>query len=254
MNLDYLKKVTLQEVKVERTRKSGGSTLVKQPINADLRVFKNGRVYPSVAFAEKYAVDYFPKVEEVDAVTGEVSVSILGNGLDVFSSDKWSMVQGIEQETIFVAIVPRQGNPKIDLWGSCQYDGLAPKTSILEQGPSSFGKESLVDILASAYGIDWETTKYVDLTVVTDVPMISPNNVYHLPKVVSRGEHRGQATYVRRENIDIFPLIIQSSSTEEVVEVEVEQNVADEVFESAQVEAVVATNGEASDDLLDNLL
>lgn len=215
-DLSYLKKVVLEEVpaNVPGTR-TGVSSLVKQPTDADLRVFKNGRVYPSAAFLEANGFEYQAKIETVDPITGDVKVAVVGNGLDIFSSVNWSMVKGLEEEVIFCALVPRQGNPKIDLWGSCQFKDGLPTSTLLEQGASTFGKTALVDMLASAYGVDWSTAKYVDLKVELDIPMVSESDVYHLPKLVARGENKGKATYVRRELINIFPLSVVATETSE---------------------------------------
>jgi hypothetical protein len=257
MNLAFLKKATLETVVTERaTRTSGGGTLVKQPTNGDLRVFKNGRVYPSDTLAEAYKLHYFPKVETVDPVTGDVKVSVTGMGVDVFSSKNWGMLKGIEEEVLFIAFVPRDSNPKIDLWGSCQYKEGQPVANLLEQGPSVFGKTVLVDLLADAYGVDWSTTDFVDLTIETSIPMVSEDNVYHLPKVVARGENKGKATYVRRELIDIYPVVI---SEKEValppVGAEAEVEVMPTILNETPVqEEAVASNGQAGDDLLASLL
>ena len=215
-DLSYLKKVVLEEVpaNVPGTR-TGTSSIVKQPTDADLRVFKNGRVYPSAAFLEANGFEYKAKIETVDPVTGNVKVTVIGNGLDIFSSTNWTMVKGLEEEVIFCAIIPRQGNPKIDLWGSCQYKEGLPVGTLLDQGASTFGKTSLVDMLASAYGVDWSTAKHVDLKVELDIPMVSESGVYHLPKLVARGEKKGKATYVRRELINIFPLTVVATETSE---------------------------------------
>jgi len=288
MNLDFLKSATLEKVVVERASKTGGSNLVKQPTHGDLRVFKNGRVYPSDELMEKYSLEYFPKLESVDPVTGEVKIAIIGMGVDIFSSVKWGMLKGVEQEVLFIGFIPRENNHKIDLWGSCQYEGLEPKTSVLEQGPSVFGSNSLVDYLASAYGVDWETAKYVDLKVEFEIPMKSEDDVYHLPKLVSRGDNKGKATYARRELIEIYPLTVAYTETKEVeeetdiekavafekadtvsdamfanaeepVKQESVEAVAEAVADSPQMEnrpeePVASQNGTASDDLLASLL
>ena len=208
-NLSNLKNVKLKEVPKQAPRQGGGSTLVKRPTNGDLRVFANGRVYPSEALEAKYSLAYAPKIETPDPVTGELKVSVVGKGMDVFSSSKWTMVDGLlEEEVLFVGFTPRQGNPKIDVWGSCQFKDGKPSTAAIDQGASTFGRESLVPMLETAYGVDFEKTPFVDLVVLEDTPMISENGVYHLPKVVARGENKGKADYARRESIDIFPIVL----------------------------------------------
>ena len=84
MNLDFLKNVELkQEVKKTVVRTS----VDKLPVNADLRLFKNGKIYPSAEFAAAYRLDFVPSL--VDPLSGATTVQ--GNGLDIFSSDSWGM-------------------------------------------------------------------------------------------------------------------------------------------------------------------
>ena len=212
LNLEMLKGITLAEVQAPAKGGSSGPRVVKEPVEgAQLRVFKNGRVYSSPGFAASFSLEYQAKLEEVDTITGDVSTTVVGAGLDIFSSEGWKMAEelNLPQTLLFVAITPRQGNGKIDVFGSVQYneDG-SPKKTLLEGGPITFGKEILVPLLESVYEVNFEETPFVDLIVNTDYPMVSPNDVYILPKVVARGEKKGQASYVRRETIDIFPLTV----------------------------------------------
>ncbi len=209
-DLSMLSGVTLKEVKAPEKNGSSGARVIKEPaLGAQLRVFKNGRVYPAMDFALSFGLEHQAKEQIVDPITGEVTVKVLGAGMDVFSSKNWTMVEGLAKEVIFCAITPRQGNGKIDLFGSTQYneDGK-PKKLLYEIGKSTFGHEQLVPMLENAYGVNFEETPFVDLLVHTDHPMISPNDVYVLPKVTSRGENKGKASFARRENINVFPLSV----------------------------------------------
>lgn len=73
-------------------------------------------------------------------------------------------------------------------------------------------------MLAAIYGVNWDTTDYVDLKVMTENRMASPNNVYQLPKIVSSGKFKGEDTYERRENIDVFPLVVVHEEAKKVKE------------------------------------
>jgi hypothetical protein len=68
--------------------------------------------------------------------------------------------------------------------------------------------ERVVPLMPELFEVHWEENRYVDLKIRTDIPIVSPNGVYHLPKVVQRGEDRGKPTYVRREEIEVFPVEI----------------------------------------------
>jgi len=206
MDLNFLKSTPVQAPqRAERT--ATGPTLVKTPAEgAHLRLFRNGRIYPSEAFAEKYALSFLP-LEEFAGADGSVKTIMRGNGLDFFSSDDWT---GIETPTtvVFMGVVPRQGNLKIDAFQSTSYnkdDGM-PDRTIYDLGANTRMKEFLVPTLETVFDINWEENRYVDIVVREDIQIKSPNDVYHIPKVVQRGEDKGKPTYVRRENIDVFPI------------------------------------------------
>jgi hypothetical protein len=210
-NLDFLSNVTLETVKVETKKVSTD----KLPIKADIRVFANGKVYPSIAFAAKHALDFVPRVNVAEEGQPE-NLVLVGNGLDIFRSSDWGMIADkLPKEILFVAVVPK-AEPKVDMWGSCKYDKDTgePKSSILTQGSNTFAKTVLVGYLENVLGVVWEAVEYVDLVVVTEHTMTSSNNVYHLPKTVSTGTRKGEADSVRRENLSIHPLVLAPKEVE----------------------------------------
>jgi hypothetical protein len=205
MDLSFLKDVKLEVVK--KAAPKAKTSTPKLPTESDLRVFGSGRVYPSEAFAKEYELEFQPKIALVE---GEEPTVIVGNGLDIFSSEKWGMIMGkLPQELVFVTAVPKSA-AKVDMWASTKYDAdnNLPKASVFLQGASTFSKEVLVPMLAAVYGIDWATVEYVDFTIARDTVIASENGIYHLPKVVSTGQHKGEDTYIRRENLSICPLVV----------------------------------------------
>lgn len=206
-NLDFLSNVTLETVKVEAKK----VVIDKLPIVGDLRVFANGKVYPSAEFAEANNLDFGPRLN-VAPEGAEEQLEVSGNGLDIFKSVDWGMMPKDIQPVLFITVVPK-AEAKVDMWGSCKYDDEGnPKSSILTQGSNTFAKTTLVQYLTDVLGVTWEATEFVDLKVVTEITMKAPSNlqVFHLPKVVSTGKRKGDATYVRRENIKIHPLVLLS--------------------------------------------
>lgn len=193
ITLDVVKEITpAKRVKIEKT----------PPDEVDLRLFPNGNIFPSKKFVEQADIEFQDREELPDG-----KFIINGNGLDIFDSKEWGMVQGkLPTELIFVAPVAK-ALPKVDMWGSAKYDGNTPKSSVLTQGSNTFAKNRLVPMIADIYGVDWDKAAYVDL-VVADKPLVSPNGVYHIPKIVSGGKNKGKATYERRENINICPLVV----------------------------------------------
>ena len=213
MDLSFLKDVKLEVVKKATPKVK--TSVPKLPTEADLRVFPSGRVYPSEAFAAEYDLEFKPKVALVE---GEEPTVIVGNGFDIFSSEKWGMLMGkMPQELVFVAAVPKSA-AKVDLWASTKYDAdtNTPKASVFLQGASTFSKDVLVPMLASVYGIDWNTVEFVDFTISRENTVASENNIYHLPKIVSNGKYKGDDTYIRRENLTICPLVVSYTELKEV--------------------------------------
>lgn len=207
MNLDFLKSVEVKAAE-KKARTSNGPTLVKKPVEgASLRLFRNGRIYPSDAFREKHALDFFPLEEFIQPGTDTTKTMVRGNGLDFFTSDDWTAIE-VPQTVMFCGITPRQGNLKIDIFNSTSYDRESgtPERTVYDLGKSTFGEQVLVPKLAEMFDICWDENRYVDIIVREDITIQSPNDVYNLPKVVQRGENKGQSTYVRRESISVFPV------------------------------------------------
>jgi hypothetical protein len=211
MNLDFLKNVKLEPVAKTATKTK--AVVVKLPETADLRVFANGKAYPSKAFAEKAQLQFMPKVN-VAPEGAEPQFDVVGNGLDIFSTLDWGMMDAarkagaLESELLCVAVVPKSA-AKVDMWASTKYDeNNEPKADVFTQGSSTFSKGRLMELITSTYEINWDEVDYVDFTVVEDSPIGSTTGVYHIPKVVSTGKKKGEATYIRRENLTICPLVI----------------------------------------------
>lgn len=229
MDLSFLKDVKLEPVKKQTTKKPATPKL---PETADLRVFANGRVYPSEAFAKRAQLEYVPRT--VVAVEGKKdAIEIHGNGLEIFSSVDWGMVMGkLPQEVVFCAVVPKS-LAKVDMWSSTKYDETnQPKASVLTQGVNTFAKERLVPMLANIYGVDWDTTAFVDLQIVTETVLASETGSYHLPKLVMSGKDKGKADYIRRENLTVNPLVVVHTELKEPVDAAPEEVAAPDLFES----------------------
>ena len=242
MNLDFLTNVKV--VAVDKPVTKGRTTLEKTPVDgADFRLYKNGRLFPHPTAVENYGLEFSAKVQTVD-VDGKVTSTIQGSGLDIFNLKDWPMLKSTENMLV-VAIVPRQGNPKIDVYAATQYeeDGSAKK-SVYDNSVNTFCKDVLVPAVKTMYNVDWSKSAYVDLTISTAHPLKSPTDVYIIPKTTSRGDNKGKAMFVSREFIEVYPLVLfEEEKVEEVEEV---------------VEEVVITpdtqEGEKQVDLLDSIL
>ena len=118
---------------------------------------------------------------------------------------------------VFAAVVPKDSS-KVDLWGSCRFDEDGnPKSSVLTQGSNTFAKNTLFPLITEAYNVNWEEVEYVDLVMDPEHTVKSANNIYYIPKKVVSGPRKGQDDVVRRENINVMPLILMPSPDELVV-------------------------------------
>jgi hypothetical protein len=206
-----MKMVNLKEVAVKA--RAERVKLDKSPVTgASFRVYKNGRIFTAEAIAEEYSLEFGAKEEIIvpgkDTDTDKTKEVVIGNGLDIFSSENWQMI-ATPAPMLFVAIVPRHGNPKIDVYGSTSYeeDGI-PKRSIDSNTVSSFGKDILVPQLEELYGVNFEEVDFIDLVMVTEYAIEAPRGVFSIPKTVSRGDNKGDLVFVTRKNITVFPLTV----------------------------------------------
>lgn len=210
MSLDFLKKISLQSnavVKspIARTK----SNVAKTPENADLRVFRNGGVYPSAALVAACNLQYVGKdVEEK------------GNGFDIFSSKSFLNTAHLPDAFLFIALVPKNAG-KVDLFASTTYnEDNTAKSDVLTQGAVTFGLE-LLEMIKTVYGVELkEGQSFIDLKIMKDSPSNTDDNIYWIPKTVNRGPKKGEVTLERRENLDLYPLVPVSLLGEEEAPIE----------------------------------
>lgn len=225
MSLSFLKGITLksnEEVKPAFiTTKAARPSIDRSPVNADLRVFRDGSIYPSKALVEKFNLEYVGK----DHVYAEGEAQ--ANGFDIVSSKTFPNTSHLEASFLLIGVVAKS-LPKVDVFGSTTYvsdkdvekDSTlvlnAAKSSVLDQGANTFGKEVLIPMLKEVYGFEFgENDKFVDLMIVSDQPLVTSDGNYFIPKRITRGEKKGQLDIVVRQNIDLFPLVLAAAMAEE---------------------------------------
>lgn len=195
-SFDFLKSLKLVEETATKTVSSNAPAEDKLV----LRVYANGKVKPSTALVEAFKLEY--------GVDGDC-------GMDFFSSNDWSTYPRNEKPVIFTAFIPRT-EKKISLFGSYREVGGEKKVSIFSQNVKA---PELWEMVKDTYKIN--EALYVDLVVGTDFGVTTENGIYNIPKKVSKGEKKGQATYVRRENIVLYPLIpVALTESKEVEQVD----------------------------------
>lgn len=156
------------------------------PEGKTLRIMANGKVYPSKEWAEFYDIDF---------ANGE-------NGIDIIDSGTWDKLKDMPR-AILMSPTPRTEG-RIELFGSFRsgVDG-APLSDVYSQGPKS---ELLLEMVKEL-GFMNETQKYCDLVVLPDHVIKFQDGICHVPKTVQKGARAGELTYVRRENVEFFPLV-----------------------------------------------
>ena len=234
-SLGFLAGLSIQEIiaNVPRLAKKDSNPA---PTFMGFRVHKDGSVFPSEALVQKFNLEY-PKAtvtnkplfnsedgsplkdEEGNPVTKRVVDTPDGsNGFDVFMLHNWTQAENrlAMPNVILVAVSPKKSD-KVDLFSNSKYnDDGTPKTSVLDQGAVTFGKDALLPMLKDVYGVEIGEEGFLDLEVMVsdNVRSISPSGIFNLPKLVTRGEKKGKADFVRRENVDIFPLVVPGRNTE----------------------------------------
>ncbi len=213
-DFSFLKNLKLRENLSARSIKSSE----RNPDGLTLRVFRNGRVFPSKDLVAKYNLEFQP--------------NNAGNGIDYFSSSEWSLYPATESQAILLAFTPRtiNGKPtkKLDLFNYSkevkrEENTTSTSISVVSQGPRHL---DLWELAIKTYGMMVpEDRLFIDLEVHIDLPINTEDSIYLLPKRISRGEKKGTLTYIRRENITLFLLLpVSTKTTEVVVEREVKEN------------------------------
>ena len=196
VNFDFLDNLELESVEKASTKLG---VLDKQPTGARIRLFPDGKVYPSPELVEKFELQYVNKGNPNQ-----------GNGFDVFSTTDWGQWPiNAKGQLVLIAAVSK-ALAKVDLFSATRYDEEGkPLADVNTQGSHTFGKR-LIDMLKNTYGQDFfaDGKMYVDLEIREDKPVRpSSNGVYTIPKPISRGPNAGKLTYERRENIVLYPLV-----------------------------------------------
>jgi hypothetical protein len=230
-SLDFINEIKINEVAATTPRATTKKETNPPADFLGLRVWKDGSVFPSLLLTEKFSLEYpgNATVTTIDVhnedgtkkldkdnkqVTKRTVVfpeGTVANGLDVFTMADWTQLDPASRahKCILVGVSPKT-SPKVELFSNVKYneDGT-PQNSVLDQGANTYGKERLIPLLKEVYGIEIGEAGYVDLEINTGYNLKAKvsNGIFMLPKTIVRGTKAGAADYLRRENIDIFPLV-----------------------------------------------
>jgi len=239
VNLAFLQGMKLNEVEEKQTQTRVSKQNNPEPTSMRIRVHKDGSIYPSQALVTALSLEYpkvkvtiTPKEKDGESVLDAEQKPVMERSydygtsmsmaLDVIDTKEWSQYPEGQPRIILVGVSPRRtGNaatPKVDMFASTKYkDDGTPITSVMDQGATTYGKETLLPLLKEVYGIEIGEQGYLDLDIATDYPITTSQGIYLLPKKITMGKHAGKADYEKRENIKVYPLVptVDEASTEE---------------------------------------
>lgn len=248
--LNFLKTSTVEEAKTSQRTGGPGNRKQRNPAPAivAIRVWKDGSIFPSQAAVDKFDLEYRPATitkEPLKLKDGETEADQkfrnkydfpkgTGNGFDIIDSRLWAQ---FKSEGAMLFIIPvLKSLSKVDLFNTVAYeeDG-SPKSSVMEQGTATYGKDVLIPAIEEIYGIKFNRSAvpgsedglvpsieaitdgvdFVDLAIFeslgegADAVNIVENfskPIIHVPKRITRGKDKGQADYERRENVKVHGL------------------------------------------------
>lgn len=200
----FLDNIELSEVapkQVGRTKRAESN-----PTSADLRVFPNGELYPSLELIDEFSLEY-----------QEEGFEGLENGFDLIDSELWGMLPKGTPRFLAIATVSKDSLRKPMLFGKSRKKDGQPVHSVGAQGSTASGL-LLLDYLDRVLDVSIGDLPYIDLQIVREHRIASNNGIYNLPYVQQKGEDSGTIKSVRREECEIFPLIPTSLNQETPVE------------------------------------
>ncbi len=165
-----------------------------------LRVYETGAVIPSLELCNEFNLEY-----------GEGT-----NGVDFFLAHKWGAYPKDQPNFLIFTAVPRTES-KISLFNK---DGESIMTV---KHRSSELVDCIKTLVPTAFdgpdsrGHFSRKGAYVDITIEKSKPITTSNNIYYIPKLIERGENKGKETYVKRENLTLYPMNMPRPAAQSVI-------------------------------------
>ena len=196
-DFSFLNNIELSEVAPKQMGRAKRAE--SNPVDADLRVFATGEIYPSLALVKEFNLEYQPE--------GSDNVE---NGFDLIDTKLWGMLPEGTPRFLAIATVSKNSARKPMLFGKSRKVDGKPVHSVTEQGSMASGN-TVIEYLKTVLGIEMEGS-YIDLNIVREHKIQSSNGIYNLPYVQQKGEDAGAVKTVRRENCEIYPLMVVEST------------------------------------------
>lgn len=214
-SLEHLKGLVVEDQReTKRVQKQQ-----RVPIGLTLRLFSNGRVYPSAELVKELSLEYQNNTEN----------TFPGCGLDIVDSLEWGPFK--EQPRMLLLSPVNRSKARVDLFASCRHnEDNSPIASVLTQGTVS---EDLLN-LARSMGYFKENEKYIDLQFMTEYAIKTKDGIAYVPKTLYKGPNAGTKTYERRENSVFYPVT--------KVEISVDSTVIEPTQAVSELQANQTTN------------
>lgn len=231
-----------QNIKVvaeEKPRNGGGPRKEwNPPAGLTIRVWKDGSVFPSQELVDKFDLAYRNKATDAElaALKEAGKLPVVGHGFDIVDSSDFAGT--FATPTRLLVISPaRKDAGKVDIFDSVSFkeDGT-PIASVMDQGSTTFGKKFLIPKIEEIYEVIFaksataktgesgaleptpavEGVDYVDLVLIgqegeissSPQPWTLPDGkvIAYFPKIMTKGDNKGQMTVARRENPKMYVL------------------------------------------------
>lgn len=191
---EHLKGLVVKDTKETAKR----TTQSKTPTGLTLRLYNNGKVYPSQELVKEFSLEYQPNTPE----------TFPGCGLDLVDSLEWGPFK--DQPRMLLVSPVNRSKSRVDLFSACRHnEDNSPMSSVLTQGAPS---DALLE-LARSMGFITEEDKWVDLAVLTEYGIKTSDGIAYVPKTISKGLNVGKKDYERRENSTFYPVAVVGKYT-----------------------------------------
>lgn len=155
----------------------------KYPLEGEIRVYKNGEVV--------YSDEFLSKVKLSKDKSGKEEYK----WIDVVFSSEWGQYlvkqkQDSDMQDVCFIIINDIAKP--------------PQGDIKGPGVRKYIKDKFLDKATELWDIKWEEHGFVDFKVIFEPNL--PVKIAQIPKVVQSGEHKGDPTYVNRQEVVLFPI------------------------------------------------
>lgn len=209
----------LSNIKFKEDITEGVIPRLKLPTGPRLRVYSNGKIFPSVELMKFANLEYKYGTNE-------------GCGIDFFKSTDWKPYPADSPQAIIISFIPRT-EKKIDLFAGVKSDGK----SVLKHGPKS---EQLLNCINEIFPAAFGKEKYIDLVIDISTPIKTEDGIYNIPKLFKKGENKNKATYTRRENITLYPAAPENWVP--ITEIEEDSPKLKEALEKQRLADITVTN------------